>query len=208
MDIAEWEQKLFLIIKDNVDLVKSYLNKGDTFIDIGANTGLFTKMIVDELGIEYFDNIVLFEPVPYLVDECRNKFSTIPNIQIEELALSNEICETEIIASTDNFGYNKIYKEGMDMHPHQTFNIKCTTFTEWIKDKNISKIDFIKIDAEGHDVNIINGMMDWLLISEKKPIILFEKNWYADLENELVEKMKNLFGYNSIDLEYDILLIP
>jgi hypothetical protein len=96
----------------------------------------------------------------------------------------------------------------MDMHPHQTFNIKCTTFTEWIKDKNISKIDFIKIDAEGHDVNIINGMMDWLLISEKKPIILFEKNWYADLENELVEKMKNLFGYNSIDLEYDILLIP
>jgi FkbM family methyltransferase len=207
MNITEWENWLGPEIKNNVDLVKSYVNKGDTFIDVGANTGLFTKMIVDDLGTDYFDDIVLFEPIPYLVEECKNKFGTISNIKIEELALSNEEGENTILASNQNFGYNKIYKEGMEIHSHEKFTIKCVTFSDWIKTTNIKKVDFIKIDAEGHDINVISGMFEWLKGLEKKPIILFEINWYKDLEEKLIKKMEDEFGYTSLNLGRDVLLI-
>ena len=41
MELNEWENWLRPEIQANVDLVKSYINKGDTFVDAGANTGLF-----------------------------------------------------------------------------------------------------------------------------------------------------------------------
>jgi len=208
MNIIEWENWLRPTIQGNVDLVKTYVNKGDTFVDVGANTGLFTKMLVDDLNVDYFDNIIMFEPVPYLAEECRNKFGNISNIKIEELALGNENCETTILASNQNLGYNKIFKEGMEIHSHEKYTIKCVRFDDWIKLNNLQKIDFIKIDAEGHDVNVITGMLDWIKTANKKPIILFEINWYRDLENELIKKMENEFNYSSLNLGNDVLLIP
>ena len=74
MELNEWENWLRLEIQTNVDLVKSYLNRGDTFVDVGANTGLFSKMILDDLGYDFLENVILFEPVPYLVSECKKYF--------------------------------------------------------------------------------------------------------------------------------------
>ena len=207
MNIIEWENWLKPTIQDNVNLVKSYVSKGDTFIDVGANTGLFTKMILDDLGLDYFDNVILFEPVPYLVEECKLKFQNLSNVKIEELALSNENCQTTILASSQNLGYNKIYKEGMEITPHETFNIQCVTFNDWIKNTNIKKVNFIKIDAEGHDVNVIYGMFDWMTSTQNRPNILFETGWYNELEQKLIKEICDKFNYSFIDLGKDVLLI-
>jgi hypothetical protein len=51
MELNEWENWLRPEIQANVDLVKSYLNKGDAFVDVGANTGLFSKMILYYLNL-------------------------------------------------------------------------------------------------------------------------------------------------------------
>jgi FkbM family methyltransferase len=208
MNLNEWENWLRPEIQTNVDLVKSYLKKGDTFVDVGANTGLFSKMILDELGYDFLENIILFEPVPYLVSECNNKFQKYTNIKIVDKALGNETSEVTLLASNQNLGYNKIYKEGMEMHSHEKYTIKCVTFSDWAFDNKIEKVNFIKVDAEGHDVNVIRGMFEWIKRRNQKPYILFETNWYKQAEEQLIKDMENIFDYNSIDCGRDVLLIP
>jgi FkbM family methyltransferase len=207
MDLNEWENWLRPEIQTNVDLIKSYLNKGDTFVDAGANTGLFSKMILDELGYDFLENIILFEPIPYLVSECKNKFKKYSNIKIIDKALGNETSEVTILASNENFGYNKIYKEGMEIHSHEKYTINCVTFSEWMNENKIEKVNFVKIDTEGHDVNVIYGMFDWMESAQTKPNILFETGWYNELEQKLIKDICDKFNYSFIDLGKDVLLI-
>ena len=208
MNIEQWENWLGPEISKNVDLVSSYLNQGDVFVDVGANTGLFTKMVLDKVGYKFLSKVVLFEPVPYLYDECKNKFSKNNNIILNELALGDTTYETTILASKQNLGYNKIYKEGMEIHSHEKFTIKCVTFSDWAFENKIDNVGFIKVDAEGHDINVIRGMFDWMQTTNQRPYILFETNWYIDLEKELIRELESKFEYSHIDCGRDALLIP
>jgi|APGre2960657404_1045060.scaffolds.fasta_scaffold16100_4 FkbM family methyltransferase len=208
MNVLEWENWLGPEIKNNVDLVGSYLNEGDVFVDVGANTGLFTKMVLDRVGNEFLSKVILFEPIPYLFDECKNKFANNENIILNELALSDTEYETTILASKNNLGYNKIYTEGMEIHSHEKYTINCVTFSDWAFKNKIEKVNFVKVDAEGHDVNVIRGMFEWMRDTNQRPYILFEINWYKESEQRLIKDIETIFDYNSIDCGRDVLLIP
>jgi FkbM family methyltransferase len=148
----------------------------------------------------------MFEPIEMYYNECVNKFGDKSNFIIENLALSDDDTDKTIYASQENFGYNKIYKQGMEVQPHDKYIIKCKTFSNWMLDGKIHKINFIKIDAEGHDVEIIYGMLDWLRSSNLRPYILFERGWYEDRETELANILKDDFNYIVEDLGTDWLL--
>jgi FkbM family methyltransferase len=208
MDLQKWENWLGPEIQKNVDLVKLYLNKDDVFVDVGANTGLFTKMVLDEIGENFLSKVVLFEPIPYLFNECKNKFDTNKNIILNNFALSDKNEMTTILASNQNLGYNKIYKEGMEIHSHEKYEIQCVTFSDWAFKNKINKVNFVKIDAEGHDVNVIRGMFEWMKQTNQKPYILFEINWYKELEAELILDIETIFNYKHIDCDRDVLLVP
>jgi FkbM family methyltransferase len=207
MNIIDFENWLRPELELNVSTVKKYAKRGGTFIDVGSNTGLFTQMVLNELGYDYFDTIVMFEPIPYLVDECIKKFNDISNIKIEKLALSDTNITSVMYASNSNLGYNKIYKEGMEIHPHSKIEVECIKFDDWIINSGISNVNFIKIDAEGHDMNVIRGMFNWLSMIDVKPYIMFETNWYVDLESKFIKEMESKFGYTSITGK-DCILIP
>ena len=201
MTIVEWETKLLEWISKDIDLVKKHVKKGDTYIDIGANTGLFTKVLIDRLGgdCNFFSNVILFEPIKKYYDECIIKFKNYDNVLVENIGLSDDDNVKVIYASQENYGYNKIYRDGMEIHPHELYEIKPLTFSDWIKGKNYPKIDFIKIDAEGHDTNILFGMLDWFKETNNRPKIMFESNWYGFEENKIINILCDEFQYVKIE---------
>jgi FkbM family methyltransferase len=205
MNISDFEFEYAIYLYDNYDVITANLNDGDVFIDIGANTGLLSKKIYDTTNL---NKIYLIEPVPYLVDECKRKFKNCKNVEIHQVAFSNQPKKETIYVSHLNLGYNKIFKEGMEIHSHDKLNVNCTTFTEWVSVNKIDKINFIKIDAEGHDVEIVEGMFDWLNSIEDKPYILFEGNWYFNKEQDLIKKMKSIYDYEFEVFGRDVLLRP
>jgi len=198
MKIDEWEKELIDWVNHDIDIVCKYLKKNDVYVDIGANTGIFTKEVINRIDFD-LDKIILFEPIEKYYKECLNKFSNDNRFLIENLGLSNDNIDKKLFASHLNYGYNKIYKEGMEIHPHDEIIIKCDTFSNWIKYKNIPKVDLIKIDAEGHDTNIIIGMYEWLENTNNRPIILFESGWYQDEESIIIKTMKEKYGYSQIE---------
>ncbi|MBT6439757.1 MAG: FkbM family methyltransferase, partial [Flavobacteriales bacterium] len=50
------------------------------------------------------------------------------------------------------------------------------TLDAFCKQHDISKIDFIKIDTDGHELNILKGAKD--IINQHKPSIIFEIGMY------------------------------
>lgn len=208
MTIQEWEDKLAPQIAKSANTILGIIEDGDVFVDIGSNTGLLTKLVVvgcENQGVK-LSKIIMFEPIKQYYNECVKKFGNDDRFIINNLALSNDDDDKVILVSEKNFGYNKIYKEGMEIQPHIKQIIKCETFSNWIKKNKISKIDFIKIDAEGHDVEIIYGMFEWIRESGLRPKILFERGWYEDEEMELFNKLKSEFNYELTDYGTDWLL--
>ena len=59
----------------------------------------------------------------------------------------------------------------------------------YLKEKNIEKVDFIKCDVEGFELKVLKGAKS-LLSSEEPPIILIEIN----------ERLSNAAGYEGIEI--------
>jgi FkbM family methyltransferase len=202
MTIKEFENKYEPYLCDNYEIIKSCLNDGDVFVDIGANTGLLSKRIYDTI---HLDKLYLFEPVSELVESILNKFQNCNRFEVIQKGISNQNSTQELYISEKNYAYNKIYVEGMHIDPHRKELIECIRFSDWVADR---RIDFIKIDVEGHDVEVIEGMFDWLNTIDKKPYILFEGGWYITKEIELINTMVTNYGYDYKKIGRDNLLIP
>lgn len=202
ISISDFEKKFGFALCANINVIIECLQEGDVFVDVGANTGLLTQEILKKLNFN-LGQVILFEPVQYLADECYKKFGD--SVVLERKGLSNVNEQKLIYASTRNLAYNKIYEEGMEIHPHTKEIVECVRFSDWVGN---NKIDFVKIDVEGHDMQVIEGMYEWLDKIEQKPYILFEGNWSLKEEDALISLMKEKYGYNYKVFDRDVLLIP
>ena len=76
-----------------------------------------------------------------------------------------------------------------------------TTLDSFINDNNISRLDFIKIDTDGYELEILKGAINSL--KRFKPVIVFELATYLLKENNQsysdFEKILIPLGYKLID---------
>ena len=74
--------------------------------------------------------------------------------------------------------------------------VKVQTFDSWILNKNISKIDLIKIDVEGNEMKTLRGAKE--SICHFKPILLVEMEQRHHTENlkNLLEEIIN-WGFSA-----------
>lgn len=135
---------------DLIMLIKKHVKKGDTVIDIGANVGKVTLILARHVGET--GKVYSFEP------EINNFNLLRKNIEINNL--KNVIPLR--YAVTDKSGKTLLKVSGA-CTTHQvctdtseiTQEIETVSLDEYFKDQ---RIDFMKIDAEGSEPKIINGM--------------------------------------------------
>jgi FkbM family methyltransferase len=139
--IEEFEKNYENFMVGSVDTMVSYLKEGDVFLDIGANTGLVSSKIYDRVKL---GKLILIEPIKPYYEECIRKFSNKDNVEFYNIGFSDENGIKKFLCSEYNLGYNKIYEETMEIHPHFVEEIYCYRFSDWVGDR---RIDFIKIDG-------------------------------------------------------------
>ncbi|MCB0507133.1 MAG: FkbM family methyltransferase [Bacteroidetes bacterium] len=170
-------------------LVAQLLNKEGHFFDIGANIGLYS-IIASETIKNY--TIYAFEPTSF----SRKKLAQ--NIEL------NQIQNVEIIpnaVSSEDFKTQQLYinQSGFDVFNsllkpisgnYLTEKVETITLDTFIHQLNIDcqQIQFIKMDVEGLELEVLQGASNLLL---KHPKILYMIEFNEDFRKS--NKCKNVF---------------
>jgi len=137
------------------------LRPGDTFVDIGANIGVFSVLASQLVGNE--GKVVAIEASPVFhqrllqqarLNECRN-------IRAVNAAVSDtHKTLTFVLASSRNMGANSIVP--YDGPAESTFEIEAYPLPELLDPSEIAKARVIKIDVEGAEGSVIRGLAPML----------------------------------------------
>jgi FkbM family methyltransferase len=127
------------------------IEEGDVFYDIGANVGL-----ISHFAGQVCSNVVAFEPYPPNYDCLKETLSDTPaDIQTYDLALSDSIGEVSFSATGS---------AGQETGSLGSGNEKVDTIRgdEIISREKLEQPDIIKIDVEGAEGLVIDGMKEAL----------------------------------------------
>ena len=138
--------------------LKAAENKSDSkiaFLDIGANTGLVTLQVINHLNSE--SDFFLFEPIPKHVDAIRHNLGKMPNVQINEFALSNLNGSAFIYTDNYNKGNSSLFKAVVSEGKHVKTLTHLVDADEWCKSNLKSYTGFVvKSDTQGMDSLILS----------------------------------------------------
>ncbi|MGI0489157.1 FkbM family methyltransferase [Pantanalinema rosaneae CENA516] len=150
------------------------LRPGMTFLDVGANDGLyalFTSRIVGSEGLVY-----AFEPSPREFNRLQSNITLnqITNIQAVPIALANINGSIELkLSNNEHAGQNTLGQfiyEGVAAA--ETTIIPVQRLDDWIAEAAIHQIDMIKMDVEGAEFSVLQGAKQSLITY--RPLLLLE----------------------------------
>ena len=166
--------------------ISNYLKKNleiKLFFDVGCHLGNYTDIV-----IKNFPNAIvyMFEPQKKIFDKIKKKYKENFNVNISNLALSNK-------KNFQNFYINKFdvastlskinlqdellkkrasyFGEEPSKMIEEIQNVETIKLDEFIIDKKINYIDLIKIDTEGHEFEVLDGLKENI---QKVKFILIE----------------------------------
>ena len=183
--------------ENSTQITKQLVKKGDVVLDVGANIGYYSILFSKLVG--HTGKVFCFEPTEHYSDVLKMNLeaNNIQNAEIFKIGLSNKNQELEIQIGNSSA---TLHSPGNQALKSQEL-IKLTSFDAFIKQYNIQKIDFIKIDIDGHEPFFFEGA--WKTLEEYTPIILLEVNHLNYLEAGFTAwdfydllKKKNYFIYH------------
>lgn len=160
----EWDPKITWAIE-------RILRKGDTFLDIGAHCGITSLIAAGAVGSE--GHIHAFEPQPQMASLLKEtaRLNGLTNFEVHELALSSENGTGEL-----HIQFDKPILASFDRSdaPGQAISVQKRKSGDYIRSLDLNPIRLVKIDVEGHEIDILTGS-DGYFESENTPeAILFE----------------------------------
>lgn len=183
------ERKFVKTIKKEINLT----------LDIGANVGNFTKLIL----LETNSKVISFEPLPDAYKELKiiqNQFSD--RLKIHNFALGNQNNKQEL-----HYGTQRSEKASLMSNLEKLSFIgksnKNKIFVDVKKLDGLNdvlenqKVDFIKIDTEGFEFEVLDGAKD-LLRNHKPKFIQIEFNWHQLLKGHTLYKISSLIDFSDV----------
>jgi len=154
-------KKLGIWEQEETEWMIKNIQPGWKCLDIGANNGYFTEVMARIVGKT--GEVIAFEPLKHLNDNYQistklNNYDHAGKITMYQYALSNKNYEATMLIPFENIGASTIIK--LDFYNNEP-NDKYTV--EKVKAIRLDSIydetpDFIKIDVEGHEEKVFDGM--------------------------------------------------
>lgn len=147
-----------------------FLRPEDLFLDIGANIGSYTILASGHIGARS----IAFEPVPSTFNNLQNNIN-INNIghkaRIVQAGVGAENAELLFTNNLDSINHVSLQQDADTAAGN--VKVKVVKIDEVLKDESIPAM--IKIDVEGFETEVLNGMPDTLRNQDLK-VILIELN--------------------------------
>lgn len=139
---------------------------GKIVFDIGANIGEYSTMLLENSKRDSVElELHLFEPTKSCFKVIREKFLSDKNVTLNNFGVSNTNGKAQIFYDKEQSGLASLYQRNLgsyDTQLNQSEEIIIRKMDEYIEEKAIEHIDFIKIDIEGHELKAFYGFGKYL----------------------------------------------
>jgi len=155
------------------DQLGQWLSPGDAAIDVGANVGHYTARMSELVGPT--GRIIALEPVAetFAVLAANAQHFRFSNVTLLNLAASDESTCCRFSIPTWPDGTLNTYLAHVDPHgPISCLAVRLDALELPLP------IRLAKIDAEGHEVRVLNGMRR--LLQRDRPVVILERNAEAE----------------------------
>ena len=177
-DVRQWE------------FCKKHFKATRVCVDFGGHVGTSALMFAP-----VFDTVYSFEPIPDLYECLEYNTKDIPNVTINNVAISDYNGNTTIHINPSNSGANMIEspetkkliksrwgnKDRTNFQEAGSIEVECRTIDSY----NLADVDFIKIDTEGYNMEPLRGMIETL--ERCSPVIQLERGvpYFPDAQHFL-----------------------
>ena len=155
-------------------MYRKFLSEGDTVLDIGSHSGRHLSVFLELVkGVD----VHAFEPLPVKINELKDKFGNLDNVIIHNEALTTYVGE-----ATFKFAKNVPSESGLKERMYNVedagvvdITVRTNTLDTYIND--FEKVDYIKIDIEGGEIDCLNGGLNF--IKKFNPIFSVEYGYQS-----------------------------
>jgi FkbM family methyltransferase len=153
--------------------VQKFLRPGMTVLDVGAHQGLYSVLSSRRVGSS--GHVFSFEPSPrerralrlnLAINFCRN-------VAVQALAIGSQETTADLyVVQGDQTGCNSLRPPDV-ISPTKPVRVRVSTLDKWLLRNCILRVDFIKLDVEGAELDVLKGAAT-LLQNPPRPVILAE----------------------------------
>lgn len=139
---------------------------GAVTVDVGANCGLYTRKLS-----RLSSKVHAFEPSHKMAELLRR--TSAPNVSVHEIALSDQSGNADLFTPRDR---DALVYGLASLEPRQVSSDQAVVSTKVPTDRLDAIVQegvaFVKIDVEGHELNVLNGAIE--LLEHSQPVFLVE----------------------------------
>jgi len=153
-------------IEPEMALLKKIIRPSSVAIDIGGNRGIYSYYIS-----KLCKRIEIFEPNPTCFNILESWASTNEGINVHNLALSSQESISKLFIPIDIDGVEHDSSGSIQKNTSANSRFEMVELQR-LDAFRFEKIDFIKIDVEGHELSVLEGAKQ--ILKDYKPALLVE----------------------------------
>ena len=159
-----------------LDFVSKIIKPSDVVFDVGANKGAWCEML---LGVNPEVTIFAFEPVLRAFKTLKKRLNK-ANVNSYNIAVSETEKEKifyhygqdQQVEEMSSFYRRSTIEKRMNLSPSPV-SVQCVSLDSFCSNHGIPKINFLKIDTEGSELDVLQGAKS-MLRSGKIDVVQFE----------------------------------
>ena len=158
-----------------LNFIKRKIARKDMIVfDVGANVGEYSEFLLSELGPN--TEIFCIEPMPKSFEVLQQTFSNNDNVKPFNIGFSESLSTAPMYSTNESSTMASLHDRQLNH-----IGIKMEKFSEvelepidyFCRTHNIDRIDFLKLDVEGHEFSALSGAQEFLA-NKKIKFIQFE----------------------------------
>tara|TARA_B100001175_G_scaffold155700_1_gene131943 strand:+ start:2739 stop:3455 length:717 start_codon:yes stop_codon:yes gene_type:complete len=195
------QERILRSLKKNIHEIK-------IFIDVGSHKGTYTDLILKNFGVR---EAFLFEPQKNIYKFIKKKYKLKKKIKVFNNAVSNKNRTVKIFINKHDLtsSLTKLNKKNLYLNfkaklfggnigemIEKSYDIKSVKLTDLIKKKKLKNVDLLKIDTEGHEREVLEGLGKKISIIKIILIEIHNDNIYLKYSSSKIHNylLKNKFA--------------
>lgn len=147
------------------------ITKGDFIVEIGGHIGYMTMYFAKLTGPR--GKVIVFEPGPNNLPYIKRNTESLSNVVVIDKAVTDFVGKAPFYVENlsgqndsllENFRIcdDNIEAVGIKGVQKSVVEVNCTTLDGFLNENDLPSPSFVKIDAEGAELSILNGMQNTL----------------------------------------------